>query len=90
DNKQTFNNEEEAEVVITLTQEDSRYHGQDYTMRAERDRCIGFAVQKHKWSLKSKLDIPKVVKINQDQSVHITHPFQPCRDVTACINICPG
>ncbi|CAN0036785.1 unnamed protein product, partial [Ectocarpus sp. 13 AM-2016] len=39
--KSAHNKDDTAQVLITITQEDSRYHRRDYTERGERRRSIG-------------------------------------------------
>eukprot|EP00903_Cladosiphon_okamuranus_P013365 g12456.t1 len=79
-----------AHLVITVTQEDSRYHHRDYAERQERRRSIGFLVHSHRWSADSKRDIPKLIKILQKETKHLTRPFVPRRDVSCRLALPPG
>eukprot|EP00752_Nemacystus_decipiens_P009768 g8724.t1 len=79
-----------AQVVITVTQEDSRYHRSDYAERRERRHSIGFLVHSHRWSADSKRDIPKLSKILQKETKHLTRPFVPRRDVSCRLALPAG
>ncbi|CAB1109230.1 unnamed protein product [Ectocarpus sp. CCAP 1310/34] len=88
--KSAYNKDNTAQVLITVTQEDSRYHRKDYTERGERRRSIGFLVHSHRWSTDSKRDIPKLSKIVQAETKHLTRPFVPRRDVSCRLALPQG